>query len=33
MDKIITIWQTGQGRAVSARELHNALKVGKDFST
>lgn len=33
MDKIITIWQTGQGRAVSARELHNALNVGKDFST
>lgn len=33
MEKLITIWHTGQGRVVSARELHNALKVGKDFST
>ena len=32
MDKIITIWQTGQGRAVSARELHEVLGVGKFFA-
>lgn len=32
MDKLINIWQTKEGRAVSARELHEALGVGKFFA-
>ena len=33
MDKLINIWHTSEGRVVSARELHEVLKIGRDFST
>ena len=33
MNTLINIWQTKGGRAVSARELHSVLGVGRDFST
>ena len=32
METLIRIWQTKEGRAVSARELHEALGVGKFFA-
>lgn len=33
MDKLINIWQTKEGRAVSARELHEELKSKKHFAS